>query len=105
MRRPVRVRSKALVRPKRDLSRGPPPAPGMIPSLVSGRPTSVAGVKIRNVVARASSRPPPRAMDEMAEMVGMYSLARFSSVRRKRSRNSCVLRLGQWIEPREKNII
>lgn len=48
-----------------------PPAPGMIASRVSGRPTTVVEPKTRRCVVRASSRPPPYAGAARAEMVGM----------------------------------
>lgn len=47
-----------------------PPAPGMMPSRVSGRPMVAVVAKMRRVVARASSKPPPRAGAERAVRVG-----------------------------------
>ena len=38
---------------------------------VSGRETTVRAPKTRKVVERASSRPPPKAEEEIAVMVGM----------------------------------
>lgn len=68
-----------------------PPAPGMMPSRVSGRPMTALVDRTRRWVDRASSRPPPRASDEMAEMVGMGSEAREVKVPRRLVRNSVVL--------------
>lgn len=48
-----------------------PPAPGTIARRVSGKPTVAEEEKTRKEVVRASSRPPPNAVLEMAEMVGM----------------------------------
>lgn len=57
--------------PTRAGKRYVPPAPGTIARRVSGRPTVADEEKIRNEVVRASSRPPPNAVEEMALMVGM----------------------------------
>ena len=48
-----------------------PPAPGKIASLVSGSPIMAVDAKTRKVVHKANSSPPPRAIDETAEIVGM----------------------------------
>lgn len=48
-----------------------PPAPGMIARRDSGRPTVAEAEKTRRVDARASSRPPPRAMEDIAAIEGM----------------------------------
>lgn len=68
-----------------------PPAPGMMPRRVSGRPITALEERTRKWVERASSRPPPRAREEMAEMVGMGSEAREEKVPRRLDRNSAVL--------------
>lgn len=68
-----------------------PPAPGMMPRRVSGRATRALDVKMRREVARASSRPPPRARDAMAEMVGMGRVERAVRVARRWVRNAAVL--------------
>lgn len=68
-----------------------PPAPGMMPRRVSGKPTTALEVSTRKWVASASSRPPPRASDEMAEMVGMGRAEREVRVVRRLSRNAAVL--------------
>ena len=43
----------------------------MIANLVSGKATVDVDPKTLKVVVRASSRPPPNATEEIAEMVGM----------------------------------
>ena len=49
-----------------------PPAPGMMARFaVSGRARTASAAKTRKVVERASSRPPPKAEEEIALMVGM----------------------------------
>ena len=63
----------------------------MMPSRVSGRPTTALELRTRKCVASASSRPPPRAMEDMAETVGMGSVERFVSVVRRLRRNAAVL--------------
>lgn len=68
-----------------------PPAPGIMASLVSGRPTTLDEPKTRRWVHRASSRPPPRAMEEIEEMVGICKAARSRNVARSLVRNSFVL--------------
>ena len=47
---------------------------------------------MRRVVARASSRPPPRAMEAMAVMVGMRRLDKAMRVLRSSLRKSLVLK-------------
>lgn len=56
------------------------PAPGMIPRRVSGRPIMALEVRTRMCVARPSSRPPPRAIEDMAEIEGMGSAERAANV-------------------------
>ena len=68
-----------------------PPAPGMIPSRVSGRPTVAVEAKTRREVARASSRPPPRASEESAVRVGIGSVERAVRVARRWVRKVVVL--------------
>jgi hypothetical protein len=63
----------------------------MIPSLVSGRPMVALELRTRKWVDSASSRPPPRAIEEMAEMVGMGSDERLVKVVRRLRRNAAVL--------------
>ena len=69
-----------------------PPAPGMIASRVSGRPTSALALKTRNVVERASSRPPPRATEETDVSVGIGRAEMRFSVERREVRNWFVLK-------------
>lgn len=68
-----------------------PPAPGMMPSRVSGRPTWAVEARTRRCVQRASSRPPPRAVEEMALMVGMGRAERAVKVARRLVRKADVL--------------
>ena len=63
----------------------------MMPSRVSGKPTTAREAKTRRVVASASSRPPPRAMEETAEMVGMGREESVVRVWRREERKSFVL--------------
>lgn len=49
-------------------------------------------VRTRRWVERASSSPPPRAREEMAEIVGTGRLERAVKVPRRLERNSSVLR-------------
>ena len=68
-----------------------PPAPGRMPRRVSGRPIEALDVRTRKCVARASSRPPPRAREEMALMVGMGRSERAVKVPRRSARKLAVL--------------
>jgi hypothetical protein len=43
----------------------------MMARRVSGRPTIAEAEKMRRVEAKASSRPPPRAVEDIAEIEGM----------------------------------
>lgn len=63
----------------------------MMPSRLSGRPMVAEAEKTRNVDARASSRPPPRAMEDMAAMEGMGREERLLRVWRRVWRNWRVL--------------
>lgn len=83
--------SLALAVPIKDGRRKVPPAPGMIASLVSGRATVDVEPKTRKVVVRASSRPPPNATEETAEIVGMGRRERRVNVSRRVVRKCFVL--------------
>jgi hypothetical protein len=63
----------------------------MIANLVSGSATVDVEPKTRKVVVRASSRPPPNATEEIAEMVGMGRRERRVKVSRRVVRNCFVL--------------
>lgn len=89
--RPVNIRSRARLAPIRAGSRKVPPAPGMMASLVSGSPTMDVEPKTRSVVQSPSSSPPPRAVDEMAEIVGMGRLASSVKVDRRLSKKALTL--------------
>ena len=51
-------------------SRTVPPKPGIMPSLVSGKPIRAVVSAIRKSVARIVSQPPPKAKPLMADSVG-----------------------------------
>ncbi|KAL2286058.1 hypothetical protein FJTKL_07295 [Diaporthe vaccinii] len=68
-----------------------PPAPGMMPSLVSGSPITALEDRTRKCVDRASSSPPPRARELIAEMVGMGRAEMLVNVERRRARKAAVL--------------
>ena len=63
----------------------------MMASRVSGRPTVAVEVKMRMSVARASSRPPPRAREETADIVGTGRIERVFNVERRVLRNARTL--------------
>jgi hypothetical protein len=63
----------------------------MIAKRVSGRPTVLDEPKTRRWVHSASSRPPPRAIEDIEEMVGISSWARLVKVLRSLSRKSSTL--------------
>jgi hypothetical protein len=67
---PVSIIAKAASGPIRRGRRCVPPAPGMIPSLISGRPIRADGAATRPWQAIASSRPPPRAAPPIAATTG-----------------------------------
>lgn len=83
--------SSARFSPMSFGSRYVPPAPGIMASRVSGRPTILVEPKTRRLVDRASSRPPPKAIDDMAEIVGIGRAARLVNVWRSWARNASVL--------------
>mmetsp|Transcript_15583 Transcript_15583/g.35109 ORF Transcript_15583/g.35109 Transcript_15583/m.35109 type:complete len:230 (-) Transcript_15583:37-726(-) len=66
----VRMSSFALPTPTKRGSRCVPPAPGMMPRAVSGRPRMALAPATRISHARASSNPPPSAAPSMTAMVG-----------------------------------
>lgn len=68
-----------------------PPAPGMMASLVSGRPTMLDDPKTRRCVHSASSRPPPSAVESIADIVGICNADRSRNVARSYDKNSWVL--------------
>ena len=90
---PVVIHSRALSAPITRGRRTVPPKPGMMPSLVSGRPILAVVSASRKSVESIVSQPPPRAWPLMAERVGTgrssmalkMSLAFFSQP----SRSSC----------------
>jgi hypothetical protein len=68
-----------------------PPAPGRIPNLVSGSPTWAVDARTRICVQRANSRPPPRAREEIALIVGIGREERAVKVLRRLERKAAVL--------------
>ena len=87
----MRIIFRASWGPIRDLRRWVPPAPGKIPRRVSGRESCAVWDRTRKVVERASSKPPPRARDDMAEIVGMGRAERAEKVARRVVRKDLVL--------------
>ena len=77
--RPVRTISLARPSPTMRGSLWVPPAPGRIPSPVSGWPSRADSPATRRSQARASSHPPPRAQPVTAATVGTRS----ASIREK----------------------
>ena len=67
---------------------------------VSGRETTARAAKTRKVVERVSSRPPPKAEEEIAVMVGIGRLARLVYRVRREVRKVFVL----FVSERERGI-
>eukprot|EP01139_Manchomonas_bermudensis_P014395 Amastigsp_a508445_28.p2 type:complete len:117 gc:universal Amastigsp_a508445_28:672-322(-) len=68
---PVRQSSMALDLPTARVSRWVPPAPGMVPSLISGWPNwAFAPARMMSHII-ASSQPPPSANPLTAAMIGL----------------------------------
>ena len=59
--RPEKTRSLALAGPTSRGSRWVPPAPGMMPSRISGWPSLALSPQTRKSAVSASSQPPPSA--------------------------------------------
>src|SRR5436190_186160 len=74
MRRPVRMSSFARYFPTARVRRCVPPAPGMIPRLISGWPNCAVSEATMMSQIIASSQPPPRAYPETAAMIGVLIL-------------------------------
>ena len=72
-RRPLRITSIATALPTARVSRCVPPAPGMIPSVVSGWPNCAVSEATIRSQAMASSQPPPRQKPETAATSGVRS--------------------------------
>lgn len=66
----------------------------MMARRVSGRPTTAVEARTRKLVQRANSRPPPKAVLLMAEMVGMGRVERRVKVFRSLERNWATLQIG-----------
>ena len=69
--RPVKMRSLARAGPTSRGSRCVPPAPGMMPSRISGWPSRALSPATRRSQHSASSQPPPRAYPVTAAIVGL----------------------------------
>ena len=74
----VRTLVRAVARPSRRVTRVTPPPPGSSPRVTSGRPTfrPLASEAMRWWVARATSRPPPRAAPLIAATTGTPRVSR-----------------------------
>ena len=70
---PDRIIGSAFSMPTRRGSRCVPPAPGMIPSLISGRPSRVPAAATRKWQPIVSSSPPPSGVPCTAAMVGFFT--------------------------------
>ena len=70
-----------------------------MPNRVSGRPTIAVDAKTRRCVQRASSRPPPRAREETAEMVGIGRAERAVNVALRFARKAAVLLPCPFVSP------
>jgi hypothetical protein len=92
--RPVRIISRARFTPTRRERRHVPPTPATIASRISGWLTMAVEPKTRKDVHRPSSRPPPRAREQMAEMVGMGRVERLVRVSRRWARKNFV---SSWV--------
>ena len=68
---PERIIAMALSMPTSRGSRCVPPAPGMMPSLISGSPRRVSGAATRKWQASASSSPPPSGVPCRAATIGL----------------------------------
>ena len=69
--RPVKMSSFAREGPTSRGSRWVPPAPGMMPSRISGWPSLALSPATRRSQHRASSQPPPSAKPVTAAMTGL----------------------------------
>ena len=80
---PDRIIGSAFSMPTRRGSRCVPPAPGMSPSLISGRPSRVPAAATRKWQPMVSSSPPPSGVPCTAAMVGflMSSISEITSIR------------------------
>ncbi len=68
----------ALDLPTKRVRRWVPPAPGMVPMVISGWPNlAVSAARMKSAIM-ASSQPPPSAKPATAAMVGLRVLARRS---------------------------
>lgn len=67
----------------------------MIANLVSGSPTIAFDPKTRKVVHSPSSKPPPKAVEEMAAIEGIGNFESSVNVDRRSLRNSFVLASDQ----------
>src|SRR5918997_864138 len=70
--RPLRIMSIATALPTARVSRCVPPAPGMIPSDVSGWPKRAVSEATMRSHAIASSQPPPRQKPDTAATSGVH---------------------------------
>ena len=73
--RPVSTRSIALALPTARVRRWVPPAPGMVPMVISGWPNLAVSAAMIMSHIMAISQPPPRAKPATAAMVGLRHCA------------------------------
>ena len=79
--RAVRIMSIARALPMARGSRCVPPAPGMMPSLISGWPKRAESAAMMMSHIIASSQPPPRAKPATAAMTGFLTCRMVSQLR------------------------
>mmetsp|Transcript_90450 Transcript_90450/g.193968 ORF Transcript_90450/g.193968 Transcript_90450/m.193968 type:complete len:216 (-) Transcript_90450:23-670(-) len=78
MLRPVRMRAIALDLPIARINRCVPPAPGMMPSLISGWPKTALSLASMMSHIMAISQPPPKAKPFTAAITGTWHFATHS---------------------------
>ena len=79
--RPVSAMSMALALPTARGRRCVPPAPGMMPSLISGWPNFALSAAMMKSHIIASSQPPPSAKPLTAAITGLRMLRMVSQLR------------------------
>ena len=79
--RPVKHMSMVFALPMERARRCVPPAPGRMPSVISGWPNFAVSAAITMSHIKAISQPPPSAKPATAAMVGLRVRARRSQLR------------------------
>ena len=90
--RPVKISSLARLGPISRVSRWVPPAPGMMPSLISGWPSIASSAAIRMSAHSASSQPPPSAYPLIAATTGLR--IRATAAKCPAARRECAHHVG-----------